>query len=185
MAEVDEAVRAAGYPMGPFALMDLVGIDVNLAAARGIYNGALVAGDPLAERFRPSPIQERLVAAGNLGRKTGEGFFRYDQDAKTLGGVDEIAAVGGHGGLAPEVIVERITLAIVNEAYRALDEGSLPRPTSTRPSGSGRATRPARSSESRNWVAERRSASGSRRCRRSVSDFAPAAALSASGYPPR
>jgi len=121
VAEVDSAVRATGYPMGPFALMDLVGIDVNLAAARGIYEGARAAGDPLAERFRPSPIQERLVAAGKLGRKTGEGFYRYDPDSRTLGGDDDDAA-GSAGGLAAEVIVERITLAIVNEAYRALAE---------------------------------------------------------------
>ena len=78
VGSIDAAVRAAGYPMGPFELMDLVGIDINLAAAMGIFERARAAGDPLAERFRPSPIQERLVAAGRLGRKTGEGFYAYD-----------------------------------------------------------------------------------------------------------
>ena len=52
--------------------MDLAGIDVNLAAARGIWEGL---GRP--ERLRPSPMPERLVAAGRLGRKTGGGFYRY------------------------------------------------------------------------------------------------------------
>ena len=54
VGSIDAAVRAAGYPMGPFELMDLVGIDINLAAAMGIFERARSAGDPLAERFRPS-----------------------------------------------------------------------------------------------------------------------------------
>ena len=70
---IDAAMRAAGFPMGPFELMDLIGIDVNLAAAPGVWDGL---GRP--DRLRPSPIQERLVAARRLGRKTGEGFYRYE-----------------------------------------------------------------------------------------------------------
>ena len=70
---IDAAMRAAGFPMGPFELMDLIGIDVNLAAARGVYDGLGRPG-----RLRPSAIHERLVAAGHLGRKSGEGFYRYD-----------------------------------------------------------------------------------------------------------
>ena len=77
---IDAAVRAAGYPMGPFELMDLVGIDVNLAAARGIYQAFRY--EP---RFRPSPIQERLVEAGRLGRKSREGFYWYGEDGRSLG----------------------------------------------------------------------------------------------------
>src|SRR5690348_4422587 len=61
---IDGALTAAGFPMGPFALMDLIGIDVNLAAARGLFEAS---GRP--PRFRPSPIQEELVASGQLGRK--------------------------------------------------------------------------------------------------------------------
>ena len=69
---IDAAVVEAGFRMGPFALMDLIGIDMNLAAARGLFEAS---GRP--PRFRPSPIQEELVAAGRLGRKSGEGFYRY------------------------------------------------------------------------------------------------------------
>jgi 3-hydroxybutyryl-CoA dehydrogenase len=70
---IDAAMVAAGYPMGPFALMDLIGIDVNLAAARGLFEAS---GRP--PRFRPSPIQEELVSAGRLGRKDRRGgFYRY------------------------------------------------------------------------------------------------------------
>ena len=89
---IDEAVRAGGYPMGPFELMDLVGIDINLAAAMGIFERARSARDPLAERFRPSPIQERLVAAGRLGRKTGEGFYRYAPDGQAIGPASELTS---------------------------------------------------------------------------------------------
>ena len=72
--DIDAAITLGlGHPMGPLALMDLIGIDVNLAAARGLFEAS---GRP--PRFRPSPIQEELVAAGRLGRKSGEGFYRYD-----------------------------------------------------------------------------------------------------------
>ena len=65
-------MRDAGFPMGPFELMDLTGIDVTFAAATAIWERL---GRP--ERLRPSPIQERLVAEGRLGRKTGRGFYTY------------------------------------------------------------------------------------------------------------
>ncbi len=117
---IDSAVEAAGYPMGPFRLMDLVGIDVNLAVARALYE----AFDQ-APRFRPSPRQETLVAAGRLGRKTGSGFYRYGADEPANGEVDHEA-----GGRKPSAkpltdaeIVERIELAIINEAYHAIGDG--------------------------------------------------------------
>jgi 3-hydroxybutyryl-CoA dehydrogenase len=121
---IDGAVRAAGYPMGPFELMDLIGIDINLAAAFGIYERTRHAGDPLAERFRPSRIQERLVAAGRLGRKTGSGFYAYGPDGRAVGPTAGLVEAGS-GTAAPigELdIGERVTVAIVNEAYRALGE---------------------------------------------------------------
>ena len=75
---IDEAVRAGGFPMGPFELMDFIGLDVNLAAAVAVWDGL---GRP--DRLRPSQIQRELVAAGDLGRKTGRGFYVYDQGART------------------------------------------------------------------------------------------------------
>jgi 3-hydroxybutyryl-CoA dehydrogenase len=120
---IDRAIRAAGFPMGPFELMDLVGIDVNLAAARGIRAAAVELGDPLADRFRPSPIQEALVGAGRLGRKTDGGFYAYDESGRVAGPLPGSAGPGDPDGhLADAQIVLRITLAIVNEAYRALGE---------------------------------------------------------------
>jgi 3-hydroxybutyryl-CoA dehydrogenase len=119
--QVDAAMTGAGYPMGPFALMDLVGIDVNLAVARALYEAF-----GHAERFRPSPIQEQLVAAGRLGRKTGEGFYGY-ADGQPAVVSARLAEVGVgpaiEGGLPADEIVARIGLAIINEAYLAAGEG--------------------------------------------------------------
>jgi 3-hydroxybutyryl-CoA dehydrogenase len=115
---VDDAITGAGFPMGPFALMDLVGIDVNYAVARTLWQ----AFDH-ASRFEPSPIQEMLVAAEHVGRKSSEGFFRYGPGGKPIGPADEFADASPGGALRPDEIVERITLAIVNEAHRALGEG--------------------------------------------------------------
>jgi len=118
---IDQAIEQAGFRMGPFALMDLIGIDVNLAAARGLFEAS---GRP--PRFRPSPIQEELVGAGRLGRKTGEGFYRYG-DGKRTGPAARFAASAGPraaaAGIDPATIAERVILAIVNEAYRALGDG--------------------------------------------------------------
>ena len=113
---VDRAVEAAGYPMGPFRLMDLVGIDVNLAVARALYE----AFDQ-APRFRPSPRQEELVAAGTLGRKTGRGFYRYPAEGSDddRSGADRAS----EGRLSDDDIVRRIELAIINEAYHAVGDG--------------------------------------------------------------
>jgi 3-hydroxybutyryl-CoA dehydrogenase len=71
---IDAVIReAAGFTMGPFQLMDLIGIDVNLTVTRSIYEA--FQGDP---RYRPHPIQDSMVDADLLGRKTGRGFYEYD-----------------------------------------------------------------------------------------------------------
>jgi len=72
---VDRVMKeAGGFPMGPFELMDLIGIDINFAATQSLYEASF--HDP---RFRPNPIQQRMLLAGNLGRKTGRGFYNYGQ----------------------------------------------------------------------------------------------------------
>jgi 3-hydroxybutyryl-CoA dehydrogenase len=119
---IDRALVQAGFPMGPFALMDLIGIDVNLAAARGLFEAF---GRP--PRFRPSPIREQLVAAGRLGRKTGEGFYRY-ADGRAAGPAARFegetrAGPAARAALDSEAIAERVILAIANEAYRAAGDG--------------------------------------------------------------
>jgi 3-hydroxybutyryl-CoA dehydrogenase len=117
--QIDKAVQSAGYPMGPFAFMDLVGIDVNLAAAMAVW-----VGFDEAVRFMPSRIQSELVAAGDLGRKTGRGFYVY-QDGRPTGLSDRLPleAQPAAEALSDDDIVRRIELAIINEAYHAAGEG--------------------------------------------------------------
>jgi 3-hydroxybutyryl-CoA dehydrogenase len=70
---IDRVCRlGGGFRMGPFELIDLIGVDVNLGVARSFY---AQGGEP--ERWRPSAIQEELVAEGRLGRKSGRGFYEY------------------------------------------------------------------------------------------------------------
>lgn len=72
--EVDAVMEASGFKMGPFKLMDLIGMDINLAVSESLYN----AFDK-AKRFEPSPIQVNKVKSGELGRKTGKGFYDYSK----------------------------------------------------------------------------------------------------------
>ncbi len=75
VGEIDRIVKSeGGFRMGPFELMDLIGIDVNLAVTASMYEQTF--GEP---RYRPHIIQQRMVASGNLGRKTGRGFYTYQK----------------------------------------------------------------------------------------------------------
>ena len=70
--DIDEAMKlGANHPMGPLALGDLVGNDVNLAIMETLYTET---GD---SKYRPHPLLRKMVRGGKLGRKTGEGFFKY------------------------------------------------------------------------------------------------------------
>ncbi len=72
---IDRIMKQAGnFRMGPFELMDLIGNDINFAATESLYRSFFEDA-----RFRPSPIQHRMVMGGNLGRKTGRGFYVYDK----------------------------------------------------------------------------------------------------------
>jgi 3-hydroxybutyryl-CoA dehydrogenase len=108
--QIDRICRlGGGFRMGPFELMDLVGIDVGFEVAVS-FNELAFGGEP---RWRPSPIQARMVDAGRLGRKTGRGFYEYaddgsyrdeDPDAPEAGGGDGTAAtVLGDGPVADEL----------------------------------------------------------------------------------
>jgi len=74
--QIDRICRlGGGFRMGPFELMDLVGIDVGFEVAKSFNE--LSFGEP---RWRPSPIQARMAAAGRLGRKSGRGYYEYGED---------------------------------------------------------------------------------------------------------
>ena len=72
IATVDSIMEASGFKMGPFRLMDLIGMDINYNVSRIVWEAL---GKP--ERLQPSPLQKSKVDAGELGRKTGKGFYEY------------------------------------------------------------------------------------------------------------
>lgn len=74
IAQIDRTARlAAGFRMGPFELMDLVGMDVNFAVNKSVFEQFFYK-----PRFRPHPLQAQMVKANLLGRKTGQGWYRYE-----------------------------------------------------------------------------------------------------------
>jgi 3-hydroxybutyryl-CoA dehydrogenase len=72
--QIDELLRASGFKMGTFELMDLIGIDINFSVTSSLYNG--FHQEP---RFRPSRVQQQKVLAGHLGKKSGKGFYDYSK----------------------------------------------------------------------------------------------------------
>lgn len=102
--DIDASMRAQGFRMGPFELMDLIGHDVNYAVTSTVH--AAFYGD---SRYRPSHTQRQLVAAKWLGRKSGQGFYSYEGGAKQ-----------GTGGQVVEGVAERILAMLMNEAADAV-----------------------------------------------------------------
>jgi 3-hydroxybutyryl-CoA dehydrogenase len=98
VAQIDRIARlACGFRMGPFELMDLVGLDINFAVHRSVFEQCF--GEP---RFRPHPLQERMVKAGRLGRKTGVGWYCYE-DGTTVGGPEPARYAAAPAPRVPEV----------------------------------------------------------------------------------
>ncbi len=136
--EIDNVMRTqGGFKMGPFELMDLVGLDVNLAVSTSVWEQM-----DMHLRFTPHEIQRALVAKGYLGRKTGRGFYTYEADRQPIsaypvdrrsfhvspllaGAVKAFADRAGasRAGSTERYIFARILAAILNEAALALDEG--------------------------------------------------------------
>ena len=104
-ADIDASMRAQGFRMGPFELMDLIGHDVNYTVTSTVH--AAFFGD---SRYRPSHTQRQLVAAQWLGRKTGRGFFEYPKDQPHTGAQ----------GSAVDGVAERILAMLMNEAFDAV-----------------------------------------------------------------
>ena len=96
----------AGFRMGPFELMDLVGVDTGFDVSRSFYEQSF--GEP---RWRPSPITARYVAAGRHGRKSGRGYYDYsrnpyrtgDPEPRTAGGGTGLVVIAGESALAAEL----------------------------------------------------------------------------------
>jgi 3-hydroxybutyryl-CoA dehydrogenase len=125
-AQVDRICRgAAGFRMGPFELMDLVGIDVGFAIARSFYEQSY---EP---RWRPSPLAAQLAASGRHGRKSGQGWYAYppgrpaDPEPPAPGGGNGLVVIAGES-----VLADRLLAAAADAGWESatpLDaEGELP-----------------------------------------------------------
>ena len=124
-ATIDRVCRlGGGFRMGPFELIDLIGLDVNLSVASSFF---AQGGEP--ERWRPSAIQAQMVEAGHLGRKSGEGYYSYRDgphrpDDPDLGlspptlDPDDLARIAP----AADEILPRLVAQIANETAFALEE---------------------------------------------------------------
>ncbi len=115
--QVDAAMRAVGFRMGPFELIDAIGADVNLAVSQSVFEA--FSFEP---RYTPHPIQQALVAAGRLGRKTGGGFYDYAADG-TRGAPWAGLGEAPSRSMPGDAIAARILAAIVNEAASAVADG--------------------------------------------------------------
>jgi 3-hydroxybutyryl-CoA dehydrogenase len=74
LEDIDQAMKlGCGYPMGPFTLLDLVGLDTAMFVAEVMFE------EFREPRYAPPPLLKRMVMAGHLGRKSGQGFYRYDR----------------------------------------------------------------------------------------------------------
>ena len=109
-SEIDEAMKALGFKMGPFELMDLIGNDVNYAVTESVF-----AANYFNPRYTPSTTQKRHVEAGWFGRKSKRGFYSYEDGATNASESLNI--------LSQEEIGMRILSMLINEAYEALRTG--------------------------------------------------------------
>lgn len=120
---IDQRMTRFGFPVGPIALLDEVGIDV-AAKASGVMHAAFGA------RMLPAPGITRMVDAGRLGRKAGKGFYHYhaghktdpDPEAYKLLGVTPLATVD------PNAVEQRLVYIMLNEAALAMSEGVVRSP---------------------------------------------------------
>jgi len=127
-ADVDKVLLSYGFPMGPFALGDLAGLDVQAAARKARAASA-------AQRELRADFPEQMVAAGRLGQKTGSGWYSYDENRKASANPETDAMIAAHAerhgltlrAIGEDEIRERLLYAMVNEGAKILDEGIAPR----------------------------------------------------------
>jgi 3-hydroxyacyl-CoA dehydrogenase/enoyl-CoA hydratase/3-hydroxybutyryl-CoA epimerase len=120
---IDRAMVDWGFPVGPITLFDEVGLDVALKS------GAIMA-EAFHDRISPNRVIESLVTDGRMGRKNGRGFFTYSEGRKGDPDENVYALIGSPERIElPETeIQERLSLGMINEAVRCLEDGILRTP---------------------------------------------------------
>jgi 3-hydroxyacyl-CoA dehydrogenase/enoyl-CoA hydratase/3-hydroxybutyryl-CoA epimerase len=120
---IDKTMTRWGFPVGPIALLDEVGLDVASKAGAVMYQA-------FGERLRPSDIVSKMTADNRLGRKNGKGFYHYHQGHKT--GVDdkayEVMGVRPQEKHSPASIEQRLVYIMLNEAALAVADGVVRSP---------------------------------------------------------
>jgi 3-hydroxybutyryl-CoA dehydrogenase len=101
--EIDYAMKAVGFRMGPFQLMDMIGHDVNFAVTNSVFKGFFFDG-----RYKPSLAQQKLVEAGYLGIKSNKGFYNYPNKFDETPPIESINA---------NAISNRVLVMLFNEAW--------------------------------------------------------------------
>lgn len=123
--DVDRALTAFGFPVGPITLLDEVGLDI---AGK---SGPILAA-AFGTRMQPSATLTAVLGSGRLGRKTRRGFYRYDEQGKRDGVDDTLYALTPNGparlAVDPTVVQQRTVLPLLNEAVRCLEEGIIRSP---------------------------------------------------------
>jgi 3-hydroxyacyl-CoA dehydrogenase len=127
--QVDEALEAWGFAMGPFAVADLAGLDIGWANRK-----RLAPGRPPEERY--SPVADRICERGHFGRKTGEGYYVYDDGGRRPSpeAAEIIKEARREAGIASRdfedhEIVDRVLTAMIAEGARVVGEGIALRPS--------------------------------------------------------
>jgi 3-hydroxyacyl-CoA dehydrogenase/enoyl-CoA hydratase/3-hydroxybutyryl-CoA epimerase len=116
--DVDAAMKGFGFPVGPIALLDEVGIDVAVKVA-GILH------QRLGLRFSPPAGMERIVESGRLGRKNRHGFYTYNGRKRVDASVYALLPGRERRAFEPREIQERLVFSFLNEAVICLEEGIL------------------------------------------------------------
>jgi 3-hydroxyacyl-CoA dehydrogenase len=126
---IDRVLVDFGFPMGPFALGDLAGIDLQHTVRKA-------RADRLTPREKRADFVDQLFAAGRLGRRSGAGWYAYGEDGKAQPDAATEALIAAHVSrhdiarreISDEQIRDRLILAMVNEGARLIDEGIVARP---------------------------------------------------------
>jgi len=121
----DHALKKFGMPMGPFQLLDMVGLDIAAHVATILQQG-------FGERMTPSPLLPLMQAVGRLGRKSGAGFYLYGKSAGKVADPEIYRLLDlnpdKQSSIKDDEIIDRLILAMINEAAYCLDEAVIEEP---------------------------------------------------------